>query len=468
MNVDADITGHGSAASKNYLTLLIFPHGSSTFEYHSDPSTKTVIKCDSLCGGFIIDFSNRTDSVIIRLKNRIEPGSIILSGNVNLQKKNSSAEFEGASSGWFHGRLHTGDSIYTWIKFSNAVDTVKVINTSISSIIPTTYELSKLNVGNKYYIDRDFTLTGIPDEYKGLFMIKTANNNKSTVNLDFHFNTCSSADIFIAYDHRLNAPGWIKNYYDSTGKKIYVNDSYVEYFNIWKKSVSVGVVTLGDNQGTSASSMYFIFINSLLNPPLPVELSNLEAFIEKDNCVILKWETKTEVNNYGFEVERKLASRSLEVGDWAKIGFVHGSGNSNSPKDYSFTDQNLHSGKYSYRLKMIDNDGTFEYSDAVEVYLGLPKSYALGQNYPNPFNPTTRIDYQLPFDSKVTIELYAVTGEKVATLINEELSAGYYNAGINASTLNLSSGVYLYRISAISQAADAQAFVQVKKLMIMK
>ena len=115
---------------------------------------------------------------------------------------------------------------------------------------------------------------------------------------------------------------------------------------------------------------------------------------------------------------------------------------------------------------MIDADGTSEYSNDVETEVSLPKDYAISQNYPNPFNPTTRIDYQLPFDSKVTLELYGITGEKVATILNGELSAGYYTADVNASALNLASGVYIYRM--VAQNPSAQNFVQVKKLMLTK
>ena len=115
---------------------------------------------------------------------------------------------------------------------------------------------------------------------------------------------------------------------------------------------------------------------------------------------------------------------------------------------------------------MIDNDGTFRYSNLVETEVALPKDYAISQNYPNPFNPSTRIDYQLPFDSKVTLELYGITGERVATILNGELSAGYYTADVNASALNLASGVYIYRMNASNPAG--QNFVQVKKLMLTK
>ena len=212
--------------------------------------------------------------------------------------------------------------------------------------------------------------------------------------------------------------------------------------------------------------------------PLPVELNLFTANVRGRN-VTLKWQTVTEVNNYGFEIERSLTLRKESLGqtlskgeglnDWVNVGFVQGSGNSNSPKDYSFTDQKLNTGKYNYRLKMIDNDGTFEYSAVAEVEVDLPKEYALSQNYPNPFNPTTKIDYQLPFDSKVTIELYGITGEKVTTLINEDLAAGYYTADVNASNLSLASGVYICRMVAQNQSTkNAKTFVQIKKLMLIK
>ena len=152
--------------------------------------------------------------------------------------------------------------------------------------------------------------------------------------------------------------------------------------------------------------------------------------------------------------------------EWLNVGTIQAAGNSNSPISYSFTDKKLQSGKYSYRLKMIDANGSYEYSDAIEAEVGLPKEYAISQNYPNPFNPTTRIDYQLPFDSKVTLELYGITGEKIATLINSDLSAGYYTADVNASALNLASGVYIYRM--VASGGNNQSFTQVKKLMLTK
>lgn len=197
------------------------------------------------------------------------------------------------------------------------------------------------------------------------------------------------------------------------------------------------------------------------NAVVPVELSSFTAAAQGRD-VNLSWETKTEVNSSRFEIERTAEG----IQSWTKVGQVAASGNSSSPKQYSYTDKKLNSGKYSYRLKMVDADGSYRYSSLVETEIALPKEYALSQNYPNPFNPTTRIDYQLPFDSKVTLDLYGITGEKVATILNTEQGAGYYSADINAGQLNIASGVYIYRMTANSQSG--QNFVQVKKLMLTK
>lgn len=197
------------------------------------------------------------------------------------------------------------------------------------------------------------------------------------------------------------------------------------------------------------------------NPVVPVELSSFTASMRVRD-VLLNWETKTESNSSLFVIERALANDKSFVA----IGQVTASGNSNSPKQYSFTDKKLQSGKYIYRLKMIDNDGTFEYSKEVEAEIALPKEYNISQNYPNPFNPSTKVDYQLPFDSKVSIELFGITGEKIATLLNNDVAAGYYTLEINAAQLNLASGVYLYRITANNQAG--QNYIQVKKLLLNK
>ena len=204
-------------------------------------------------------------------------------------------------------------------------------------------------------------------------------------------------------------------------------------------------------------------IEQLMNSPLPVELSLFTAYLQGSD-IRLDWRTETEVNNYGFYILR-LSARGGQDDEWVSIGFVDGYGNTNSPKEYSFIDKSPSgSTHFSYRLKQIDNDGSFEYSDIVEVEI-VPSDFALYQNYPNPFNSTTRIKYtvappNLPEgEAYVIIKVYDVLGNEIATLVNEEKTAGTYEIEFNASSL--ASGMYVYRM-------QAGNFVLIKKMMILK
>ncbi|MFA6439549.1 MAG: T9SS type A sorting domain-containing protein, partial [Bacteriovoracaceae bacterium] len=197
--------------------------------------------------------------------------------------------------------------------------------------------------------------------------------------------------------------------------------------------------------------------------PLPVELMNFSAVAAQQN-IELQWQTATETNNYGFEIERRAVDDRHLQGDghlaWMKTGFVEGNGTTNAPKEYSFVDHNLSSGSWSYRLKQIDRDGKFEYSQSVEVTIAsMPKVFALEQNYPNPFNPTTTINYQLPVNGKVTLKVYDAIGREVASLVNEVKEAGYYSATFDAS--KLSSGMYFAQL----QSGDN---MQLMKMLLLK
>jgi hypothetical protein len=139
---------------------------------------------------------------------------------------------------------------------------------------------------------------------------------------------------------------------------------------------------------------------------------------------------------------------------------VEGGGTRNASKEYSFTDRNLSAGKYSYRLKQIDRDGKFEYSQSIEVAIGIePKVFTLAQNFPNPFNPTTVISYQIPMSNHVSLKVYDEIGREVVTLVNEVKEAGYYSATFDGS--KLSSGIYLAKL----QSGDK---VQIKKMSLIK
>ncbi|HCN36134.1 MAG TPA: hypothetical protein DIS94_00275 [Bacteroidetes bacterium] len=189
--------------------------------------------------------------------------------------------------------------------------------------------------------------------------------------------------------------------------------------------------------------------------PLPVELSNFN-FAVSGNNVSLKWTTTEERNNSGFEIERRNSNSE----NWSKIGFVEGSGNSNEIKNYSYSDLNLISGKYNYRLKQIDYNGNFKYYNLEsEVIVGVPDKYLLSQNYPNPFNPITKINFELSNAGFVKLEVYDLTGRLVKTLINENKPAGYYEVEFNGN--NFASGVYFYKLN-VNNFSDVKRMILVK------
>ena len=191
------------------------------------------------------------------------------------------------------------------------------------------------------------------------------------------------------------------------------------------------------------------------NVPLPVELSSFNAKA-KGSDVELLWKTATEVNNFGFDIERKYESKN----NWEKIGSVAGNGNSNSEKVYSFIDNSISSaGKYFYRLKQIDINGYFKYSAETFAELLKPGSYKLNQNFPNPFNPETKISFSIKDAGNVNLTIYNVLGEEVRTILNEFKEAGSYTLNFNAAELN--SGVYFYRL-------QTNNYSEIKKMIVLK
>ncbi|MFH1196273.1 MAG: T9SS type A sorting domain-containing protein [bacterium] len=199
-----------------------------------------------------------------------------------------------------------------------------------------------------------------------------------------------------------------------------------------------------------------------INAPLPVELTSFSGSV-KDNSVLLKWTTATEVANYGFEVERSEILnevKNFNGTSWEKIGFVNGNGTSNSPKNYSYEDRDVQSGDYLYRLKQIDINGQYEYSETIEVFAeSIPGRFALEQNYPNPFNPTTKIKYSIPEDGIVSIRVFDVLGREINTLVNQKQLKGDYSVEFDASSL--SSGMYIYQLR-------MNEFVQTKKMILLR
>ena len=189
---------------------------------------------------------------------------------------------------------------------------------------------------------------------------------------------------------------------------------------------------------------------------LPVELTSFTSRVANGNPV-LNWQTATEINNSGFAVLRSTAKDSK----WEKIAFVNGAGTSNSPKSYSYVDKTALAGKYSYKLKQVDNNGSYKFSTETLVDLGSPDKFIVQQNYPNPFNPNTVISYYVPADAKVSLRVFDALGTEVTTLVDEFQTAGSHTVNFTSSGVHLSSGVYFYKL-------QSGSFAVVKRMMVLK
>jgi photosystem II stability/assembly factor-like uncharacterized protein len=264
------------------------------------------------------------------------------------------------------------------------------------------------------------------------------------------------------------------------------DNGWIAYHNIIYHTTNGGAdwVWQSPGAGLGAADIYFVDENigwivgsggtilHTINGGLPVELVSFTAEV-KENTVILNWETATELNNNGFEILRRVyPSERGEISDdsdWNKIGYVPGHGTTTEPQSYFFTDEPLSPANYEYRLKQIDFDGTYEYSEIVMVEVEIPNKFVLQQNYPNPFNPSTNIKFTIPVVEtghapSVQLKVYDVLGNEVVTLINKEMQAGSYEVEFSATGRDdhtLPSGIYFYKLKAGS-------FVETKKMVLMK
>jgi hypothetical protein len=259
-------------------------------------------------------------------------------------------------------------------------------------------------------------------------------------------------------------------YNGSTGGATNVNTTYTDVATITFTVVNaagssnltwVKHEALADDAMTPWTEGSFTGLNS---NPLPVQVASFTAaLLQESKSVQLKWSTASETNNYGFEVQKA----SEPKGEYQTIqgSFIAGHGTTVESHSYSYTDANANTGSSYYRLKQTDLDGTIHYSEAVSATLTgveskpLPTTFALDQNYPNPFNPSTTIEFQLPKESKVTLEVYNVIGQRIALLVDEVRPAGYYAMRFDGTQLG--SGVYFYRFS-------TPEFSYVRKMLLTK
>ena len=227
-------------------------------------------------------------------------------------------------------------------------------------------------------------------------------------------------------------------------------DAWPSMYNL---SGTLNSATPGAAGGALSAHMVYSLCNTV-----PVELISFRINVNGSE-VVLNWRTATGINNKGFDIERKVGRSASAPAQWESIGFVDGFGTTTEHKTYSFTDDNIASGNYTYRLKQIDFDGSYKYSNEVEAEITAPAEFALSQNYPNPFNPTTQISYSIPKDGFVSLKVYNSLGQQVASLVNGIVKSGTHEVTFNGA--NLASGVYYYRV-------EAGESIAVKKMMLIK
>jgi hypothetical protein len=339
---------------------------------------------------------------------------------------------------------------------------------------PTYTTLGDIVIEENYYCDISANQSNVtlilkvPDNWKFKAGVGSASHNMTYTDITSMSIIVTETTITVTFstDYYCNKKDWIK----ISGIQVIAINGYKCYCKDITSAGTSKIAGISDcwllkttgTSGTSGTTCCTIFGKLSLDcGPVPVELSSFTASFNR-SVVSLNWETKTEVNNYGFEIERASSSTSPIQG-WERIGFVIGAGNNNSPKNYSFEDNQAPGyGKYSYRLKQIDNDGKIDYSPIVEVDLGAVNEYVLNQNYPNPFNPSTMIKYAIPQAGNVKLSVYNILGSEVATLVNEFQEAGIYTKEFSINNgLNLSNGVYVYKLEA-GNFADTKKFILLK------
>ncbi|MBS1493413.1 MAG: fibronectin type III domain-containing protein [Bacteroidetes bacterium] len=323
------------------------------------------------------------------------------------------------------------------VNFSNSGGAIALLITTGSNLGNTTVTVSGANgdttiVNGFTVMDRIVTITP---------------TTQPTDNVTVHiYATKAEMDFFASIHPSFGNSG--NNYNGCKVHRLGAGNAYVQTFT--------PVITInGDIVDISFDTPGFSSFAMSDDGVLPVELAAFTSSVNK-NDVTLNWRTTSELNNSGFEIERKKSNETV----WNRVGNVTGKGTSNVENTYKFEDKNIPSASYNYRLKQIDFNGNYQYYDLVNaVTVGVPTKWNLSQNYPNPFNPTTKINFDIPKESFVKINVYDISGRLVANLVNEKKDAGYFTVEFNASSL--ASSVYFYRI-------ETEAFTMTKKMMVVK
>ena len=253
--------------------------------------------------------------------------------------------------------------------------------------------------------------------------------------------------------------------YGAFPPNVYVFDFFHKLTNANHFMNPMYQIQSGDSHPNAAATQLVApqFVNEIFNAAItyetiiPVELTLFSGSYE-NGVVNLNWVTATEINNFGFEVERRN-----DYSPYESIGFINGNGTSTNRVTYNFVDENLSANKYYYRLKQIDFDGTYEYSNELEIRIEGLNAFQLHQNYPNPFNPSTVIRYQLPVSSQISIKIYDIMGKEVESIVDEYREAGLYEVNFESMSrkTHLASGIYFYQLK-------AGEYIETKQMVLMR
>jgi hypothetical protein len=332
---------------------------------------------------------------------------------------------------------HSAPNSYTDSKTGNYVDDATVTMTLKDPINLSTYQHPRLSFWTRYSIEENY-------DY-GQTKIST-NNGSTWISLAGNY-----TEMGVVANGQPNEPlydgtqsTWVQEEMDLTGRNATQNKFQFQ---------------LKTDYGVTEDGWYVDDILVYVYGIVPVELSSFTATAFNTE-VVLNWSTSSELNNMGFEIERKSLSNNY---GWQTIGFVEGSGSSTITNNYSFTDKNPVRGTLLYRLKQIDFDGSFKFYTTEGVNFEGVYNYALEQNYPNPFNPSTVINYSIPAAGQVNLKIYNLLGSEVAVLVDEYKEAGNYSSEFSTEDLKngLGSGVYIYTLKAGS-------FTQTRKMVVLK
>lgn len=323
-------------------------------------------------------------------------------------------------------------------------------NNNVPTILPNTiyyYRLSASN-NNGYVRSSESFFRTLPSNPTG-FSVVSNSITSSSVSLSWN-NTNSEYRLLMKTDTFSSSPsdGTVlyegnELSYDATD----LDESTTYYFTLYARSSDETPVFSASNMTVSATTE---------SSSLPVELS----YFSYSNQ-LLRWETKSEKNNFGWEVEKKTGKTgdSSQNTEWTKIGFVAGKGTTTEKQAYQFpvNKNQPFIGTIQYRLKQIDSDGKFSYSNIVSVENKISSAFTLGQNYPNPFNPKTMISFELPEDSYIELKVFDLLGREIRNIATGNQKSGIYQVEFDGE--NLSSGVYIYQLKAGNQVVSKKMFL---------